>query len=101
VKQVIAELWARWIEWWCSGSGVFTGESSVAVLLCYFARRARESESEGDGGANERGRDVAPSELHPKQTTKPCHQHHVYVIMRVIKYEDKFLVTKMINENVK
>jgi hypothetical protein len=58
--------------------------------------RAREM-----GSANERGRDVTPSELHPKQTAKPCHQHHVYVIMRVIKCEDKFLVTKMINENVK
>ena len=35
---------------------------------------------------------VTPSVLHPKQTTKPCHKHHVYVIMHVIECVDKFLV---------
>ena len=36
---------------------------------------------------------VTPSVLHPKPTTKTCHEHHVYVIMHVIEYVDKFLVT--------
>ena len=36
---------------------------------------------------------VTPSVLHPKQTTKPCHEHHVYVIKHVIKCVDQFLVT--------
>ena len=36
---------------------------------------------------------VTPSVLCPKQTTKPCHEHHVYVIKHVIKCVDQFLVT--------
>jgi len=28
---------------------------------------------------------VTPSVLCPKQTTKPCHEHHVYVIMHVME----------------
>ena len=39
------------------------------------------------------GRAVTPSVLCPKQTTKSCHEHHVYVIMHVIECVDKFLVT--------
>ena len=35
---------------------------------------------------------VTPSLLRPKQTTKLCHEHHVYVIMHVIEGGDKFLV---------
>ena len=35
---------------------------------------------------------VTISVLHPKQTTKPCHEHHVYVIKHVIKCVDQFLV---------
>ena len=37
--------------------------------------------------------DVTPSVLLPKQTTKPCYEHHVYVIMHVIKCVNKLLVT--------
>ena len=32
-----------------------------------------------------RGFLVTPSVLRPKQTTKSCHEHHVYVIMHVIE----------------
>ena len=39
------------------------------------------------------GRAVTASVLHPKQTTKPYHEHHVNVIMHVIECVDKFLVT--------
>ena len=35
---------------------------------------------------------VTPSVLRPKQTTKSCHEHHVYVIIYVIESVDKFLV---------
>ena len=35
---------------------------------------------------------VTPLVLRPKQTTKSCHEHHVYVIMHVIEGVDKFLV---------
>ena len=35
---------------------------------------------------------VTPSVLRPKQTTKLCHEHHVYVIKHVIECVDKFLV---------
>ena len=38
-------------------------------------------------------RAVTPSVLCPKQTTKPYHEHHVYVIMHVMECVDKFLVT--------
>ena len=38
------------------------------------------------------GRAVTPSVLRPKETTKSCHGHHVYVIMHVIEGVDKFLV---------
>ena len=37
--------------------------------------------------------DVTPSVLHPKSFTKTCHEHHVYVLVYVIEYVDKFLVT--------
>jgi hypothetical protein len=36
---------------------------------------------------------VTPSVLRPKQTTKSCHGHHVYVIMHVVKCVYKFLLT--------
>ena len=39
------------------------------------------------------GRVVTPSVLHPKSFTKICHEHDVYVLMHVIEYVDKFLVT--------
>ena len=35
---------------------------------------------------------VTPSVLRPKQTTKSCHEHHIYVITHVIEGVDKFLV---------
>ena len=34
---------------------------------------------------------VTPSVLRPKQITKPCHEHHVYVIMHVMKCVDNIL----------
>ena len=37
--------------------------------------------------------DVTPSVLRPKQTTKPYHEHHVYVIMHVIECVEKLFVT--------
>jgi len=37
--------------------------------------------------------EVSPSVLRPKQTTKSYEEQHVYVIMHVIEYVDKFLVT--------
>ena len=36
---------------------------------------------------------VTPSVLRPKPTTKPCHEHHVYVIKHVVKCVDQFLIT--------
>ena len=39
------------------------------------------------------GRVVTPSVLHPKSISKPCHEHHIYVLMHVIECVDKFLVT--------
>ena len=39
------------------------------------------------------GRLVTPSVLYPKQTTKPCHEHHVYMIKHVINCVDQFLIT--------
>ena len=38
------------------------------------------------------GRAITPSVLRPKQITKSCHEHHVYVIMHVIEGGEKFLV---------
>ena len=34
---------------------------------------------------------VTPSVLRPKPTTKSCHEHHVYVLMHVIKCVDQFM----------
>ena len=34
--------------------------------------------------------DVTPSVLHYKSFTKTCHEHHVYVLMQVIKSVDPF-----------
>ena len=34
---------------------------------------------------------VTPSVLHHKSFTKTCHEHHVYVLMHVIKCVDQFL----------
>ena len=39
------------------------------------------------------GRAVTPSMLHPKQTTNPCHEHHVYVIMYVMECVDNIFIT--------
>ena len=39
------------------------------------------------------GRAVTPLVLRPKQTTKSCHEHHVYVIMYVMKCVDNIFVT--------
>ena len=36
---------------------------------------------------------VTPSVLRPKQITKPCHEHHVYVIMHVMECVDKIFGT--------
>ena len=36
---------------------------------------------------------VTPSVLRPKQTTKSCHEHHVYVIMYVMECVDNIFVT--------
>ena len=36
---------------------------------------------------------VTPLVLHPKPFTKICHEHHVYVLMHMIKCVDQFLVT--------
>ena len=47
------------------------------------------------------GRAVTPSVLRSKQITKPCHEHHVYVIMHVMESIDEVLQPKMINKNVK
>ena len=44
---------------------------------------------------------VTPSVLRSKQITKPCHEHHVYVIMHVMEWIDEVLQPKMINKNVK
>ena len=38
-------------------------------------------------------RAVTPSVLRPKQTTKSCHEHHIYVIMYVIECVDNIFVT--------
>ena len=46
------------------------------------------------------GRAVTPSVLRPKQTTKSCHEHQVYVIMHVMERIDEVLQPKMINKNV-
>ena len=35
------------------------------------------------------GRGVTLSVLRPKQITKPCHEHHIYVIMHVVECMDK------------
>jgi hypothetical protein len=43
---------------------------------------------------------ITPSVLLLKQLAKTCHEHHVDVIVYVIKCEDKFLVAKKINEKV-
>ena len=40
-----------------------------------------------------RGRAITPSVLRPKQTTKPRHEHHVYVIMHVMEGVDNIFVT--------
>ena len=32
---------------------------------------------------------VTPSVLHPKSFAKTCHEHHIYVLMHVIKCETK------------
>jgi len=37
------------------------------------------------------GEIVTPSVLHRKSFTKTCHEHHVYVLMQVIKCVDQFL----------
>jgi len=37
--------------------------------------------------------DVTPSVLRPKQITKSCHEHHVYVIMHVMECVDTIFVT--------
>ena len=47
------------------------------------------------------GRAVTPSVLHPKQITKPCHEHRVYMIMHVMEWIDEVLQPKMINKNAK
>ena len=39
------------------------------------------------------GSNVTPSVLRPKQTTKSCHEHHVYVIMYVMECVDNIFVT--------
>ena len=39
------------------------------------------------------GRAVTPSVLRSKQITKPCHEHHVYVIMHVMEGVDNIFVT--------
>ena len=39
------------------------------------------------------GRAVTLLVLHPKQTTKPCDEHHVYVIMHVMECVDNIFVT--------
>jgi len=36
---------------------------------------------------------VTPSVLRPKQITKSCHEHHVYVIMYVMECVDNIFVT--------
>ena len=36
---------------------------------------------------------VTPSVLRPKQITKLCHDHHVYVIMHVMEGVDNIFVT--------
>ena len=36
---------------------------------------------------------VTPSVLHPKSFMKTCHEHHVYVLVHVIKCVNQFLVT--------
>ena len=36
---------------------------------------------------------VTPLVLHPKQTTKSCQEHHVYVIMYVMECVDNIFVT--------
>ena len=36
---------------------------------------------------------VRPSVLRPKQITKPCHEHHIYVIIHVMECVDKFFGT--------
>ena len=36
---------------------------------------------------------VTPLVLCPKQITKPCHEHHVYVRMHVMECVDKIFVT--------
>ena len=33
---------------------------------------------------------VTPSVLRPKQITKTCHEHHVYVITHVVECVDEF-----------
>ena len=38
------------------------------------------------------GRAVTPLVLHPKQITKPCCEHHVYVIMHVMEGVDNIFV---------
>ena len=35
--------------------------------------------------------DVTPSMLHHKSLTKTCHEHHVYVLMHIIKCVDQFM----------
>ena len=36
---------------------------------------------------------VTPSVLRPKQITKPCHEHHVYVIIHVMEGVDNIFMT--------
>jgi len=36
---------------------------------------------------------VTPSVLRPQQITKPCREHHVYVIMHVMEGVDNIFVT--------
>ena len=46
-----------------------------------------------ESGQNGYDSGVTPSVLHPKSFTKTCHEHHVYVLVYVIKCVDQFLVT--------
>ena len=47
------------------------------------------------------GRFVTPSVLHYKSFTKTPHEHHVYVLMHVIKSVDQFSLLKTISGNAK
>ena len=47
------------------------------------------------------GRFVTSSVLHRKSFTKTCHEHHVYVLMQVIKCVDQFLSLETINGSTK